>query len=276
MIRECRARRGLSVITLCVVVASAQLQAAETGGAAITPRSAAPIDLTGFWVSIVTEDWRYRMITAAKGDIGGVPLNQSGLTVANEWDPEKDISDGDACKAYGAAGIMRRPGRLHIYWDDVNTLKIDLDAGMQTRILHFAQFLPPTGFDALEAPISFLRFQPPNGSSTLQGYSLAAWVKIAQPESEVPATASSKGGALMVMTSHMEAGYLQKNGIPYSSDSVMTEYFDRIHLPSGEDYLIVTSIVEDPMYLTEPFITSTQFKSERDGYRWAPTRCDPK
>lgn len=276
MTRECRAGHSLSMITLFVVAASAQLQATETEVSAITPRSVAPIDLTGFWVSIVTEDWRYRMITAAKGDIGGVPLNPNGLKVAKEWDPEKDASQGDACKAYGAAGIMRRPGRLHIYWESASTLRIDLDAGIQTRTLHFAQLLPSVGFDTLEAPISFLRFEPPDEPATRQGYSLAAWVKIAQTKTQERPPAPSKGGALMVMTSHMEPGYLQKNGIPYSSDSVMTEYFDRIHLPSGEDYLIVTSIVEDPVYLTEPFITSTQFKSEKDDHRWAPTLCDPK
>lgn len=276
MTRKCRVRHSLSLVTLFVVAAITQLQAIGTEVSAITPRSIAPIDITGVWVSIVTEDWKYRMITAAKGDVGGVPLNSNGLKVANEWDPEKDVSEGDRCKAYGAAGIMRRPGRLHIYWEDVNTLKIDLDAGIQTRIFHFAQFLPPAGFDALDAPISFLRSQPPSGPPTRQGYSLAAWVKIAQTNSQEPPQAPSKGGGLMVMTSHMEPGYLQKNGIPYSSDSVMTEYFDRIHLPSGEDYLIVTSIVEDPVYLTEPFITSTQFKSEKDDHRWAPTLCDPK
>ena len=75
-----------------------------------------PIDLTGYWVSIVTEDWRFRMIAAPKGDWAGVPLNPAGQKIAKEWDPAKDDAAGNQCKAYGAAGLMRMPTRLHITW----------------------------------------------------------------------------------------------------------------------------------------------------------------
>src|SRR6266849_9466478 len=76
------------------------------------PRGSVPVDLTGYWVSIVTEDWRYRMVTAPKGDHPGIPLNAEGNRVANAWDPAKDEAAGDQCKAYGAAVVMRAPGRL--------------------------------------------------------------------------------------------------------------------------------------------------------------------
>jgi len=88
----------------------------------------APIDLTGYWVSIVSEDWRFRMIAAPKGDFAGVPLNPAGQKIAKEWDPAKDEAAGNQCKAYGAAGLMRLPTRLHITWQDDNTLKIETDA----------------------------------------------------------------------------------------------------------------------------------------------------
>ena len=69
-----------------------------------TPQAAgAPIDMTGYWVSIVTEDWRFRMVTPAKGDYASVPVNAEARKVADAWDPAKDEAEGNQCKAYGAA-----------------------------------------------------------------------------------------------------------------------------------------------------------------------------
>src|ERR1700681_4498544 len=123
------------------------------GGPAPTARAAAPVDLTGYWVSVVTEDWRFRMVTPPKGDYASVALSAEGRRIADSWQTSND----GRCEAYGAAGLMRMPGRLHITWEDDNTLKIETDAGQQTRLLHFG------------AP------QPP-GARSLQGYSIAEWV----------------------------------------------------------------------------------------------------
>lgn len=248
---------------------------------ALTPRTAAQFDLTGYWVSVITKDWAYRMMTPEKGDPGSVPLNAEGMKTAKAWDRAQDAAQGEQCKAYGAAGVMHLPGRLHIDWQDDSTLRIDSDAGMQTRLVHFAEFLPPGGFGTSETPISLLRFQAAPGVATRQGYSIAAWQKVAQikglqiviMESTPPPT-PAQGGSLMVMTTGMLAGYLQKNGIPYSRDAVLTEYFNRIHLPDGEDYLILTSIVADPVYLNEPYVTSLEFKHEKDGSKWMPGPCN--
>lgn len=100
-------------------------------------KAAAPVDLTGYWVSLVTEDWRYRMTTPPKGDYAGVPLNIAGRQAADAWDPARDEASGEQCQAYGVGGIMRRPGRLHITWQDDETLKIETDTGTQTRTLAF-------------------------------------------------------------------------------------------------------------------------------------------
>src|SRR5207249_190802 len=102
-----------------------------------SPRAAAPVDLTGYWVSLVTEDWRYRMITPKRGDHPSVPLNAEGVRVADSWDPAKDEAAGEQCRAYGAAGVMRAPGRIRITWQDDATLKIETEAGTQTRLIHF-------------------------------------------------------------------------------------------------------------------------------------------
>src|SRR5690349_5596224 len=121
-------------------------------------KTIAPLDLTGYWVSLITEDWRFRMITPPKGDFEGVPLNGAGRMLANAWDPAKDEAAGEQCKSYGAAALMRVPGRFHITWQDDNTLKIEADAGTQTRLLHFGA--------ASASP----------GPASLQGYSSAEWV----------------------------------------------------------------------------------------------------
>ena len=103
-----------------------------------TARAVAPNDYTGYWVSIVTEKWRYRMLVPDKGDYTQVPLNPEGRKVANAWDPAKDQASGNACKSYGAAALLQVPGRLHIYWQDDNTLRMDTDSGTQTRLFHLA------------------------------------------------------------------------------------------------------------------------------------------
>ena len=100
-----------------------------------TPKLAAPVDLTGYWVSLVTEDWRYRMTTPPKGDYTGCQSTPAGRQVADAWDPARDEAAGDQCKAYGVGGVMRLPTRLHISWQDDQTLKLETDAGTQTRMI---------------------------------------------------------------------------------------------------------------------------------------------
>src|SRR5213593_3191427 len=136
---------------------AAQRPGDAQGAGPRTARAAAPDDLTGYWVSIVTEMWRYRMLVPDKGDYVKVPLNPEGRKVADTWDPAKDQTSGNACKGYGAANILQVPGRLHIYWQDDNTLRMDTDSGKQTRLFHFG-VSPPSN----EAP-------------SWQGYSAAAW-----------------------------------------------------------------------------------------------------
>ena len=188
-------------------------------------KAIAPIDLTGYWVSIVSEDWRFRMIAAPKGDFAGVPLESSRHKVAKEWDPAKDEAAGNQCKAYGAAGLMRIPTRLHITWQDDNTLKIEADAGTQTRLLHFG---PP---------------QPPSGPPTLQGYSAAEWHgSFGGVGYFGTAFDPTKGGSLEVNTSHLAPGYLRRNGVPYSDKTTVQEFYDVIKEPEA-DWIVVKTIV---------------------------------
>jgi len=218
-------------------------------------RVTGPIDPTGYWVAIVTEDWRFRMIAAPKGDFAGVPLNPAGEKVANQWDPAKDEAAGNQCKAYGAAGLMRIPTRLHISWQDDNTLKIETDAGTQTRLLHFG---PP---------------KMPSGPRTLQGYSVARWLGPAGGIGYFGAAFDpDKGGSLEVNTSHLAAGYLRRNGVPYSDQTTVQEFYDVIKEPEA-NWLIVKTIVSDPVYLTRTMITSTHFRKQPDATGWKPAPC---
>jgi hypothetical protein len=223
-------------------------------------QSAAPVDFTGYWVSLVTEDWRYRMVTPEKGDFASVPLNAEGKKIVDAWDPAKDAAEGNACKAYGAAAIMRVPGRFRFTWQDANTLKIETDAGQQTRLLHFGNA------------------QAPGGLLELQGFSAATW-EFASNRQTAPQGGTRGGqtevvqnGDLRVVTTHLKSGYYRKNGVPYSDKTEVTEYFDR-HSEFGNDYMTVTTIVHDPTYLVQDFITSSDFKKEADGSMWHPVPC---
>ena len=204
------------------------------------PKAAAPVDLTGYWVAYVTEDWRFRMVTPKKGDYQAVPMTPAARKVADAWDPAADEASGQQCKSYGAAALMRVPSRFHITWQDDNTLKIESDAGTQTRLLHFNSAAPAAT------------------ERSWQGYSAAEWQRPA---------------VLKVSTTSLRAGYLRKNGVPYSQNASVTEYYDLAPLPGGGQVLLVTTIVDDPEFLAVPFITSSQFKKEADGSKWDPTPC---
>jgi hypothetical protein len=213
------------------------------GGTLPTPKAAAPIDLTGYWVSVITEEWRYRMVTPGPGDYLLIPMTLDAKSVADAWDPAKDESSGNQCKSYGAAGVMRLPERLHVTWQDDTTLRMEIDAGTQTRVFHFGDW------------------KAPEGAPTLQGDSLAQW---------------ERAGSLKVTTTHLRGGYLRKNGVPYSENANLMEHYDVVREHNGEIWVIVTTMVRDPRFLRLPYITAAQFKKEPDASHWDPTPCSSK
>lgn len=255
--RHAGGRRSLTAALLCAALLG---PAARTQPPPATPeppqppRQSAPIELTGQWVAIVNEDWRWRMVTPPKGDYASVPLNAEGRAMADAWDPATD----GACEAYGAAGLMRMPTRLRIAWQGDDVLTIETDAGRQTRSLHFAD--------------------TPPGARSLQGHSRARWVRPTPPPGG-PGLAGAGGGAqrrggyLEVTTTNLVPGWLRRNGVPYSEGAVLTEYFDRFQAPNGVEWLMVTTIVDDPRYLSTRFITSSHFRSEAEGGNWNPQPC---
>jgi hypothetical protein len=198
--------RRIIVMTVALLALHVHVDAQRGGRGgpptAPTPRAAAPVDLTGQWVSLVTEDWRYRQFTPPKGDYGSVPLLPAARTLADAWDPSRDEAAGEQCKAYGAAGLLRLPTRLRLSWQDDTTLKLESDAGTQTRLFRFTR-VPGDGGD-------------------WQGTSVASW--------DYPRAAfagrgggPAPGGSLKVVTTKMRPGYLRRNGVPYSANAVLSE-----------------------------------------------------
>lgn len=252
-----QARFVVATVVGALALALAVGAQAQRGGglAPRTPQQAALVDLTGYWVSLITEDWRFRAVTPPKGDVTGISLNGAGRAAANAWDPAKDTAAGEACRGYAAPGVMRLPGRLHITWQDERTLKIETDAGTQTRLVLFT---PPT---ASQAP-------------GWQGSSLGSWDRPSPAiGGDFFGAPPAAGGSLKVVTTAMKPGYIRKNGAPYSGSAVLTEYFDRFNVPDGDSILVVTSELVDPTYLAQPFWTSTHFKRQADATGWNPTPC---
>ena len=196
--------RRLTTLILLVLASSTTL-AQGRGGQPVppTPRATAPIDITGYWVAIISEDWRWRMITPSRGDFPSIPLNLAAQKIAETWDPAKDEAAGEQCRAYGAPGLMRGPTRLHITWLDEDTLKLETDYGMQTRLLRFG---PAKG----------------GGAPSWQGDSVARW----------------------------EGGGRGAGG--------------------------GTLVVNDPVYLQQPWTVPVHFKKEPNGSKWDPTPCNAK
>ena len=276
---------------VAVVVSALWAQELGAGQAVPSPRDIEPVDFTGYWVSVITEDWRLRMLTAPKGDAAGVPLNADGTKAANEWDPAKDISSGEQCRAFGAGGVMRMPIRLHVTWQDEKTLKMEIDNGQQVRLFHFD------------------RNQQPPAQQGCQGFSVANGETMGQGQGITPAPngnggnpggalgpnagglggggrggagggrgmgggANALSGSFKVVTTNMRPGYMRRNGVRYTANAVLTEFFDRTEEPNGDSWLIVTSSLDDPKYLTMPFMTSTHFKREPDGSKFNLRPCE--
>jgi hypothetical protein len=261
-----------------------------------TGEQAAPIDLTGYWASIVTEDWRWRMLTPPHGDYASVPLNPAGKKIADSFDPSKYGAGQIDCRAYGAAGLMRMPTRVHISWADPNTLKLESDWGEQTRMIHFMPGRP----EGVSAMGDDSNMPPPgeegrgqgagqNAAQTApspQGTSIAIWQMPYQIDANEGQRGVQRGGGfgrgpqtplpggdLRVVTFNMTSGWLRRNGVPYGAHTRMVEYYQTFTDPTGKKWFDVTTDVEDPEYLLAPFITSDDFRSEPDGARWAPHPC---
>jgi hypothetical protein len=257
-------RTAIALIVLALSATVATQPPQGRGGPPPTGRAGAPVDLTGTWVSVVTEDWEARMAPPVKGDYTTIEqvMTPQARTVADSWQPSMD----GRCEAYGVGGLMRLPGRLRISWQDDLTLKIETDAGSQTRLLHFPA--PGSNVSTAAAPVP----------RTLQGSSIAEWQRGGGQQDAflgrgVGAAGAQRWGGLKVVTTNMLAGWLRPNGVPYGERATVTEHFTRFTHPVAGDWFVVTTVVEDPQYLTGPFITSSNFKKEPNDSKFRPIPC---
>ena len=220
-----------------------------------SPRERASIDITGQWVAVVNEDWRWRMVTPPVGDTASLPVNERARAAAAAWDLERDRAEGALCKAFVGPGLMRQPTRIRIDWEDGDTLRLDFDAGRQVRRFEFTP-------------------QPPAERSR-QGYSEAQWFRQTQSRGVFGARTPPEGGSLVVRTTQLTGGYLRPNGVPFSERATVKEFFSTFTLPGGAGaWLVVTTVVSDSEYLTTELVMSTQFKKEASRGAWNPRPCD--
>ena len=236
----------LVIVTVLATVA-VDAQRGRAQGPPPTPKSDPAIDITGTWTAVITEDWALRMVTPRKGDYTRVPMTPAARRVADAWDPAKDEAAGEQCRGYGAPSVMRLPGRLRISWVDDQTLKIELEAGNQTRLFHFNA--------------------GPAVDPSWQGASRAEWQYTVNPP---------RSGELKVVTNRLRPGYLRKNGVPYSANTSMTEYYHRMTAPNGDVWLTVVAEIVDPENLREPFVQSTHFKKLAANATFKPEACEAR
>ena len=241
---------ALAASAVLLLPADVYAQRGGRGGPPPTPRALAPSDFSGYWVSVITEDWKFRMVTPKKGVYETLTLNAEGRKVGDAFDPSRDEAAGEQCRAYGAANVMRLPGRLRVSWADDTTLKIETDAGTQTRLLRFGAGAP-------------------SGEPSWQGWSAAEWVNAGR-------RGDVRVGTLKVVTTNLRSGYLRKNGAPYSDKTKVTEYFDLNTAPNGDRWLTVTTKVEDPVYFTRALLTSSDFKHLATADGWSPSPCSAR
>jgi hypothetical protein len=243
-----------AVRTRLLIACGCLLTLTAPAAAQQTPRAAAPVDLTGYWVSVITTEWRYRMMTPPKGDYEGIPITPAARKLADAWDPVKDTAAGEQCRAYGAPAIMHMPARLHIAWADDASLRVEVDQGTQTRLFQFGAAAAAR-------------------ARTWQGQSIADWQNSRPSTGAGPPSTFPRSASLKVVTSGLRPGYIRSNGVPYGERAVLTEYFDVVPGVRGEQWLIVTTLLDDPQNLQQPLLRSVQFRKQADAAGWEPTPC---
>jgi hypothetical protein len=200
-------------------------------------RAAAPVDLTGYWVPFISEEWRYRMVMPLKGDYRGIPLTPEGTRVANSWNPA--APEPEPCKAYGAPAIMRIPGRLHVRLAGLRTaLRLDTDAGTQTR--------------AVPIRTRYTRVGPADSGR-------ARRTRAGSLPAAVPHQAPDRYGRHDQRASRLSAAKRCAVQRRRHGDRIFRRRRAPVWRPGTDRH----DVVEDPQYLQRPYIVSSHFKKER-------------
>jgi glyoxylase-like metal-dependent hydrolase (beta-lactamase superfamily II) len=185
-------------------------------------------DVAGDWTALYHEDQPHRIPGPELGDYTGIPLNDAGRLKADSWDASILTLREHQAKPHPSTYSLRGPANIRI--------RRELDPITQQTIGYelfgtFGQATRTIWLDGRPHP-------PAHVAHTWAGFSTARW----------------DGDQLVVFTTHLKAGWLQRNGVAHSDRATMTERFIR-----HGNHLMVVSIVDDPIYLEEPFVRTTNW-----------------
>jgi len=212
----------LSIVAIAIAIASAPVVIAQGPG----PRS--PMDLSGEWAPLFHEDQPERIPGPDIGDYLGLPINEAARLHADAWDASLLTLPEHQCKPHPADYSPRGPANLRIWRD------FDHDTQTLVAIRTHISWQQPERTIWMDG-----RPHPPDyAAHTWQGFS----------------TGTFDGDMLTVTTTHLKMGWIRRNGIPRSDRAVLTEHFVR-----HGNYLTLISVINDPVYLTEPFVRTTNW-----------------
>jgi hypothetical protein len=212
--------------------------ALAAGGTAL-----AHVDLAGMWGQRFHEDLPERGAGPEIGDYAGLPINDAARMRADTWDAAKWTVPERQCEPHPADYAPRGPANLRIgsavdpISQDVIAWHLTIMWGLTHRTIWM---------DGRPRPSA-------RAQHSWQGFSNGEW----------------EGDMLKVTTTHLKEGWLRRNGVPRSEQATLIEYFIR-----HEDYLTVVSVVDDPVYLTEPFVRTSNWVVD-PGLQLSPFSCIP-
>ena len=199
--------------------------------------------MTGQWVAVVNEDWRWRMVTPPVGDTASLPLNERGRAAAAAWDLERDKAEGNLCKAFAGPGLSGNPRASGSTGRMADSLRLEFDAGRQVRLFEFAP-----------GPSAERSLRDTPKRSGFVGRSRAACSASAHRQRRIARRAHDAA----------RGGYLRPNGVPFSERATVKEFFSTFTLPGDAGaWLIVTTVVTDPEYLTTELVISRSSRRNR-------------
>ncbi len=206
-----------------------------------TVPASAQVDMSGTWGPVYHEDQPERIPGPSLGDYFGLPLSDGARRFAESWDSGRLSLPEHQCRVHTVPYIYRGPNRFRVWEErDPETQRL---IAIKHRISTFAQ-LRTIWMDGRPHPSAFARH-------TWMGFS----------------TGKFQGDMLVVTTTHIKQNWFRRNGLPQSDQATMTEYLSR-----HGDVLTRISIVEDPVYLTEPLIKSENFiravRPTEDSWVW--------
>ena len=196
--------------------------------AAVASPAAAQVDFSGEWAPRMWEDQPERVPGPELGDFLGIPINDAARLRAEAWDASIQTLPEWQCRPHSADYIWRGPSNLRI--------SKEIDPVSRELVAYHAEWLRSVD----RAVYLDGRPHPPEGAlHTWAGFSTARW----------------DGDMLTVTVTHLKEGYLRRNGLPRSDKATLTEHWIR-----NGNFLTVMTIVTDPVYLTEPFVRTTDYE----------------